>query len=169
MPFRILIADDNEVARGLLKDIVEAHSGWEVCGEGQDGRQAVALAAELKPDLIILDLAMPTMDGFSAAREILKAQPTMPIVLHTLHAFDHLELEAKKNGIRALVSKMDTNGTLENIVKMLLGEKKAPISVSPLPDITPVTMVPDAPVVQAKVAEPSKLADPAPDTGIKAN
>jgi DNA-binding NarL/FixJ family response regulator len=169
MAFRILIADDNEVARGLLRDIVESHSGWEVCGEGQDGQQAVALAAELKPDLIILDLAMPTMDGFSAAREILKAQPTIPIVLHTLHAFDHLELEAKKNGIRAVVSKMDTNGTLENSVKMLLGEKQSALIVSPLPEITPVTMVPDAPAVQAKAAELSAPADPAPDAGIKAN
>jgi CheY-like chemotaxis protein len=73
---RILIADDNVVVRRHLGELFKSHAGWEVCAEVENGQQAVLKTRELKPDLIILDLAMPVMDGLQAAREIGKALPS---------------------------------------------------------------------------------------------
>jgi len=75
MAIRILIADDQELERQGLRSLLESHEGWEVCGEAEDGDEAVAKAAALSPDAIILDLAMPRMDGLEAARHIHKAAP----------------------------------------------------------------------------------------------
>lgn len=78
MSRRILIADDSLLTRTTLKELLQAH-GWDVCGEAADGVEAVRMALELKPDTVILDLAMPSMDGLTAAREISGALPTVPI------------------------------------------------------------------------------------------
>ncbi|PYU37223.1 MAG: hypothetical protein DMG53_28720 [Acidobacteria bacterium] len=78
MAIRILIADDHELERQGLRSLLESHEGWEVCGDAEDGDEAVAQAAALSPDAIILDLAMPRMDGLEAARHIRKAAPTVP-------------------------------------------------------------------------------------------
>src|SRR5580693_3731994 len=99
MTARILIADDNDAARGRISEILRCHDGWEVCAEVEDGQQAVLKATELKPDLIILDLAMPVMNGLQAAGEIGKVLPSVPVVLYTLHNLPQIELEAKKFGI----------------------------------------------------------------------
>jgi len=96
MATRILIADDNEAVRGRLGELLATHDGWEVCGSVGSGREAVEKAVELRPSLIILDLAMPEMDGLSAAKEIGKRLPTVPIVIFTLHKFATIDLEAKK-------------------------------------------------------------------------
>jgi CheY-like chemotaxis protein len=122
MATRILIADDNEVARATLSELMQAHDHWEVCAQPGNGRQAVLQAIELKPDIIILDLAMPVMDGLAAAREISKILPLVPIVLYTLHKLPSIELEAKKAGIRQVVLKPDTD-TLFSVVEELLREE----------------------------------------------
>jgi DNA-binding NarL/FixJ family response regulator len=106
MSRRVLIADDSSVTRKTLKELLQAH-GWEVCGEAEDGVDAVRMAVELNPDVVIMDLAMPSMDGLTAAREISQALPTVPIIMYTLHALPQLELEAKKNGIRCVVPKSE--------------------------------------------------------------
>jgi DNA-binding NarL/FixJ family response regulator len=79
MAIRILIADDEVLLRQALRSLIESHEGWEVCGEAEDGDEAVAKAAVLSPDAIILDLAMPRMDGFEVARHIRKAAPIYPL------------------------------------------------------------------------------------------
>jgi two-component system, chemotaxis family, chemotaxis protein CheY len=107
MPRRVLIADDCALTRKTLQDLLQTQ-GWEVCGQAENGLEAVRMAVELKPDVVILDLAMPTMDGLTAAREISESLPTIPIVMHTLHSLPHLELEAKKNGVRCVVSKSES-------------------------------------------------------------
>jgi CheY-like chemotaxis protein len=119
MPTRILIADDNEVVRGRLSEFLAKHEGWEVCAAVGNGRDAVEKALELRPSLIILDLAMPDMDGLSAAREIRKLLPSIPIVLFTLHKFTTIDMEAKKAGVRHVVEKPHTEALLRAAEELL--------------------------------------------------
>jgi DNA-binding NarL/FixJ family response regulator len=120
---RILIADGNEIIRKLLKALIEGHEGWSVCGEALDGHGAVANTAELKPDLVILDLAMSGLNGLQAARQISKTFPTLPILLHTLHNFPEMVEEAKKFGIRQVVGKNESGDRLLSAIEANLGEK----------------------------------------------
>lgn len=120
MATRILIVDDHLVIRKMLKALLETREGWEVCGEATNGREAVTKAQELKPDLMIMDLAMPIMDGIRASRELSKAMPTVPILMHTLHYSLELEVEAKKAGIREVVAKVDSGERLMNAVEALV-------------------------------------------------
>ena len=97
MAAQILLVDDNEVVRGRLTEALNAHGGWEVCAAVENGEQALVKARELNPDLIILDLAMPVMDGLRATREILRILPSVPIVIYTLHYAEWLVLEAQES------------------------------------------------------------------------
>jgi DNA-binding NarL/FixJ family response regulator len=123
VPSQILLADDNDLARKMLKTLLELQPDWKVCGEAANGLEAVQKAAELKPDIIILDLAMPVMDGLNAAREIVSSSPAVAILLHTNHNFPSLEMEAKKNGIREVISKDAPGNELVNTVEKLLRQK----------------------------------------------
>jgi DNA-binding NarL/FixJ family response regulator len=125
LAYRILIADDQEMVRKMLRALFETHADWQVCAEAANGLEAVQKAAELKPDIIILDLAMPEMDGLHAAREILSTSPAVPILLHTNHAFSSLALEAKKNGIREVINKSVSEQELISAVEALLNERPA--------------------------------------------
>lgn len=120
MSTRILIADDHVVIRRMLRALVETHEGWEVCGEAANGRDAVTKALELKPDLMIMDMAMPVMDGIRASRELSKTMPAVPILMHTLHYSLELEVEAKKAGIRQVVAKVDSGEQLLNAIEALV-------------------------------------------------
>jgi len=104
---KILIADDNESLRKALRDILSARDGWSICGEATNGRSAVSLALELKPDLIIMDFLMPLMNGLAASAEISKSLPNTPIVLYTMHKSSQLDREAKKAGISKVFSKTE--------------------------------------------------------------
>src|SRR5712691_10920090 len=97
MPSRILIADDHDLMRCLIRQEFEDHADW-VCIEAENGQQAVVKATELKPEIIILDLVMPVMDGLTAAREIVKVLPAVHIVIHTIHFSEQIKCEAKKIG-----------------------------------------------------------------------
>jgi DNA-binding NarL/FixJ family response regulator len=109
---RILIADDHGSVRRLLRALLETRAEWKVCGEAENGREAVSKAAKLRPDLIILDLAMPIMNGLKAAREISTATPAVPILMYTNHSSSEIEIEAKKAGVRQIVSKGGSNDEL---------------------------------------------------------
>jgi CheY-like chemotaxis protein len=119
---KILIADDSEVVRQLLKKALSGERGWSLCGEAVNGHQAVLLAHQLKPDLIVMDLAMPMLDGLRASSEILKFAPALPIVLYTLHNNPQIALEAKKAGIQAVVSKTDDMKVLVETMARIASE-----------------------------------------------
>jgi two-component system, NarL family, response regulator NreC len=119
MSTRILIADDNEVARSRLTQFLEYRGGWEVCGAVENGQQALVKATELNPDLIILDLAMPQLDGLQATREIGQILPSVPILIFTLYVATGLALEAKNAGAREVVSKGNAETLLTAIESVL--------------------------------------------------
>ena len=85
MSLRILIADDEPQVRDALQKIIQRHRGWAVCGEAVDGVEAVEKAAELKPDLVLLDISMPNLDGLSALPRIREQCPRAGVVILTLH------------------------------------------------------------------------------------
>jgi DNA-binding NarL/FixJ family response regulator len=121
---RILIADDRELMRTALKAIFALRPDWHVCGEASDGAEAVAKAAQLQPDIIILDFKMPLGDGIRAASEILLAMPSIPIVMYTLYKTDELESAAKLVGVRAVVAKEDGVRSLLTAVDAELAAKQ---------------------------------------------
>jgi CheY-like chemotaxis protein len=112
MPKCILIVDDSASIRHMLRTTFEDISGWEVCGEAENGREAIEKASELKPDLIVLDLAMPIMHGLEAAPVLRRMLPAVPIILFTLYANKFLEQEAFSAGVTVVVSKDVAVGTL---------------------------------------------------------
>jgi len=115
----ILLVDDNAVIRHMLRMAFEERSDWEV-GEAQNGRDAIEKARELNPDLIVLDLSMPVMNGLEAARLLRQMLPAVPIILFTLHDNKTLEREALSVGGNAVVSKADSMKTLLNQAEDLL-------------------------------------------------
>ena len=122
---QILLADDNQVILQLLRRLIESHAGWQVCGEAATGQEALARAIELKPDLLVLDFAMPGLNGLQVAEQISRACPNLPIILHTIHDFPEMIAEAKRVGIREVVSKGDTAAGLLDTMESLLPEKSS--------------------------------------------
>jgi DNA-binding NarL/FixJ family response regulator len=102
---RILIADDHEAVLRAIRTVLECDSRFEVCGSVRNGADALIRAQELHPDVIILDLAMPVMNGFEAARKIAAILPDIPILLYTLTDSPQVRLEAANAGIREVVIK----------------------------------------------------------------
>jgi len=125
VPWRILIVDDHAIVRRMLKVLVETHPGWEVCAEAENGQEALEKIQQHKPDLIIMDMAMPVKDGLTASREISAAMPGVPILMHTLHYSPELELEAKKSGVRKVVPKAESGDGLLSAIAELLEETSA--------------------------------------------
>jgi CheY-like chemotaxis protein len=103
---KILIADDSDNTRAYIRNALLSH-GWTVCGEATDGLQAVQMASQMKPDLVILDLSMPVLTGLEAAKEILQGAPELPIVLFTLHEVPQVREAAARVGVLKVVSKED--------------------------------------------------------------
>jgi len=116
---RILIADDHEVARRGIRALLESHPGWEVCGEAKDGREAVELASREKPDLILLDIGMPNLNGLEAARQILAVSPDIAILILTMHDSDQVVREVLRAGARGFLLKSDAGRDLVAAVEAL--------------------------------------------------
>jgi CheY-like chemotaxis protein len=118
--YRILIADDHEaLRRGLRSALLGA--GWQVCGEAADGKQAVEKTKELKPDLVLLDLSMPVMSGHEAAREILRSNPGVKIVVFTMHESQQVRDALNKIGVHALAVKSAPLSLLLDTIQTVLG------------------------------------------------
>ena len=106
-PLRIFIADDHAVVRSGVRRLVEEHPGWEVCGEASDGREAVTKAAELQPDIVLLDIGMPTLNGIEAARELRNSAPKSGVVFLTVHESDAVLQGILETGARGFLTKSD--------------------------------------------------------------
>ena len=121
MAVRILIVDDDASIRRLLRRLIESHAGWSVCGDAEDGQQAITQAGELNPDVIVLDLAMPQMNGLQAAREISRILPELPMLLLTVQQVSQeLTKEALHAGFRGAVSKNTGSEVVRAIESLLL-------------------------------------------------
>jgi DNA-binding NarL/FixJ family response regulator len=116
---RILIADDHEVARRGIRAVIESHPGWQVCAEAKDGRDAVDLAASAKPDIVLLDIGMPNLNGLEAARQILAIRPSAAILILTMHDSDNVVREVLRAGARGFLLKSDAGRDLVAAVEAL--------------------------------------------------
>ncbi|HVO59638.1 MAG TPA: response regulator transcription factor [Terriglobales bacterium] len=105
MAIRVLIADDHGSFRRALRTALEHSKVYQICGEAKDGIEAARLAQGSDPDVIILDLLMPGLNGFNAAKQIREVLPDTPIVLLTLYDNRQVKLEAERCGISAVISK----------------------------------------------------------------
>lgn len=112
MPLRILIADDHSVVRAGLRTLLESRDNWEVCAEAADGRDAVEKATKLKPDVAVLDIGMPLLNGVEAARRIHKASPATEILILTMHESDDLVQQVVEAGVRGYILKDDADRIL---------------------------------------------------------
>jgi len=100
----VLVVDDSALIRRIVRAAL-TDSGWIVCTEAENGREAIVKAQELHPDIVILDLAMPEMNGFETARLIKRIMPTTPLIMFTTHCVPGLQQEANAAGIRKVISK----------------------------------------------------------------
>lgn len=121
---RILIADDHPNARRCVHEALE-EEGWEVCGEAATGREAVGMNAELKPDIVVLDLSMPDGNGLEAAREIHKTFPDTKIFILTMHEASELTFAALASGARACLPKHELSRLID-IVRGLYNSELTP-------------------------------------------
>ncbi len=116
----VLIADDNAFVRRRLGDLFSREPDFEVCGEAENGRKAVEEAQELHPDLILLDVSMPVMNGLDAARALKRLMPEVPIVMFSAYSDSFTEKEARSAGASALVSKSERMSVLVGIARNLV-------------------------------------------------
>ena len=116
---RILLADDHDVVRRGMCDMLNAQPGWEVCGEASNGREAVKLALQLKPDVAVLDLSMPELNGLEATRQIRRELPHTEVLIFTMHETEQLIREVLAAGARGYVLKSDAGRSLISGVEAL--------------------------------------------------
>jgi DNA-binding NarL/FixJ family response regulator len=120
---RILVADDHEVVRHGLRVLLEAQPGWQVCGEAITGREAVQQVKQLKPDLVVLDITMPDLNGLEALRQILKAAPRTQVLVLTVHESDEVVHRVLAAGARGYLLKSDAGRDLVAAVEALSQRK----------------------------------------------
>ena len=109
---RVLIVDDHDAVRKGVRTLLEDQPGLSIVGEAKNGEEAVEQTQELKPDLVIMDVSMPVMDGIAAAREIRKFAPQMPILIFTMHKIREFVETAKRLHLQGYVAKEDDGEAL---------------------------------------------------------
>jgi DNA-binding NarL/FixJ family response regulator len=120
---RVLLVDDNATVRGAVRPLFDSHPNFEVCGEAEHGREAVEKAPNLRPDLILLDLSMPVVNGLQAAPLLLKILPNVWLILFTAHDSPEVQRLSRGAGIHAVVSK-------SNAVTHLIAQAEALVAQS---------------------------------------
>src|ERR1700730_15032006 len=117
---RVVLADDHEIVRKGIRAIINRHPPWTVCGEAENGQQAIDLVLELKPDLVVLDLSMPVMNGLQAAAKIRQLAPSTKILILSMHDSLQVEHQALAVGADAFLAKGASPDTFSHIVTTLL-------------------------------------------------
>ena len=117
---RLLVADDHEVMRLGIRNLLEVRPGWSVCAEANNGHEAVEKTLQFHPDVIIMDISMPGMNGLEAASEITKQRPQIPVILFSLHLGGDLYRHFKMDGIRGAVAKGEAARDLVLAVETVL-------------------------------------------------
>jgi len=141
MPVRILVADDHHVVRAGLRALLESKTGWQVCAEASNGREAVDKAVKFKPHVAVIDIAMPLLNGVEATRQIRKLSPNTEVLILTMHDSDTLVKEVMEAGALGYVLKDDADRDLISAVDSLQQHQpylssrasEAVSRVSPLP------------------------------------
>ena len=118
-PYRILIADDHEIVRQGVRSLLANHPGWEICGEARDGREAVECSKALKPDLVLLDIGMPNLNGLDAARQIIAHHPLTHVLVLTIYDSDQVVRDVLAAGARGFLLKSDAGKDLINAVEAM--------------------------------------------------
>jgi DNA-binding NarL/FixJ family response regulator len=119
-----LIADDHELVRRGLRSLLASRPGWEICGEARDGVEAVEMTKKLEPDLILLDITMPRLNGLEAARMIRREVPSTQILILSQHDTEEMSASALEAGARGYVSKSDVAVTLFSSMEAILQSGK---------------------------------------------
>jgi DNA-binding NarL/FixJ family response regulator len=123
---RILIVDDSPIIRRSLRIVLEQQSEWDVCGEAGNGREGVDKALQLSPDLVVIDLVMPVMNGIEASRALKKLVPATPLVMFTTFTDPYLTKDALAAGVDAVIPKSEGATTLIRSIQTLLVTKSPP-------------------------------------------
>ena len=122
-PLRILIADDHDVMRDGTRGLIERQPGWEVCGLAATGREAVAQAIALQPDIVIMDMSMPELNGLDAAVQIRRRLPRTEILMFTAHETEELVREVFEAGAKSFIYKSDAHEFLVDAIQSLSQHK----------------------------------------------
>ena len=125
MPSRILIVDDSAAVRKLIRRCLESTPGWQVCGEAANGKDAVEKAEEIQPNLVVLDLSMPVMNGLEVARILKKLMPEVPLIMFTSFITHRLKQEALAAGISKVIMKEGPLVDLVSAVRSLITKDAA--------------------------------------------
>jgi DNA-binding NarL/FixJ family response regulator len=123
MSLRILVVDDHAVVRRGVRSLLESHEGWEVCGEATTGRDAVEQSKRLRPDVVVMDLSLPELNGLDATRQILKDAPETEVLVLTMHHSEELARDVLQAGARGYVLKSDADENLIAAVDSLRQHK----------------------------------------------
>jgi len=118
-PVRILIADDHEIVREGLRAMIQRQPGWEVCGDVSTGREVVAQAPALNPDIIVMDIGMPELNGLDATRQIKRALPNTEVLIFTANETEEIVRNVFKAGAKAYLLKSDANQHLVPAIEAL--------------------------------------------------
>ncbi|MGH9503824.1 MAG: response regulator transcription factor [Terriglobales bacterium] len=135
---RILLVDDSPLIRGLIRTGIQERTNWLVCGEAENGKDAVEMVNELKPDVVILDLQMPVMNGLEAAQHIAQIAPSTLMLMFTMHKSEQLVRMAQQVGIKDVLSKSGegTQNVIFAIRNILESQTSTPASTpSPNPSV----------------------------------
>jgi DNA-binding NarL/FixJ family response regulator len=120
---RVLIADDHEIVRQGIRAIVQSRQGFEACGEACDGREAVQMALNLRPDIVVIDIGMPHLNGLEATRQIVQNDPSIKVLVLTMHESEQIVRDVLTAGARGYLLKTDAGRDLISALEALIGRK----------------------------------------------